>query len=108
MNRRIAMVVALVIVAVALAGIIGTTAYRAGLARGLAETGHVPGPWVYHAPFWYVGPLGFFFPLLGLFLVAAVVRGLFWRGWCGAGVPPAFEKWHRRAHQSEPPADSAR
>src|SRR5207253_3745558 len=56
MNRRIAMVVALVLVAVALAGVIGATAYRAGLARGLADAGHVLGPWLYHGPFWYPGP----------------------------------------------------
>ncbi len=59
MNRRIAMMVALVLVAVALAGVIGTTAYRAGLARGLADAGHVPGPWLYHGPFWYPGPFSF-------------------------------------------------
>ena len=46
--------------------------------------------------------------LLGLFLIVVLVRGLFWRGWCAGGrgswktgVPPAFEEWHRRAHQSE-------
>jgi hypothetical protein len=115
MNRRIAMVVALVVVAVALAGVIGTTAYRAGLARGLADAGNVPGPWLYHGPFWYPGPFAFLFPLLGLFVILAVVRGLFWRGWCAgrrgswkSGVPPMFEEWHRRAHQSPPPGESVR
>jgi hypothetical protein len=77
MNRRIAMVVALVVVAVALAGVIGTTAYRAGLARGLADAGNVPGPWLYHGPFWYPGPFAFLFPLLGLFVILAVVRWAF-------------------------------
>jgi len=86
MNRRIAMVIALVLVAVALAGVIGTTAYRAGLARGLADAGHVPGPWLYHAPYWYAGPFGFLFPLLGLFIILALVRGLFWRGWYAGGA----------------------
>ena len=115
MNRRIATVVALVVVAVALAGVVGTTAYRAGLARGLADAGSVPGPWLYHGPFWYPGPFAFLFPLLGLFVILAVVRGLFWRGWCAggrgswkSGVPPMFEDWHRRAHQSPPPGDSVR
>ena len=115
MNRRIGMVVALVLVAVALAGVIGTTAYRAGLARGLADAGAVPGPWLYHGPFWYVGPFGFLFPLLGLWLIVALVRGLFWRGACGGGrgswkggVPQAFEEWHRRAHESPPPGDAVR
>jgi hypothetical protein len=113
MNRRIAMVVAVVLVAVALAAVIGTTAYRAGVARGLAEAGNVPGPWVYHGLFWYPGPFAFLFPLLGLFFMLALVRGLFWRGWCAggrsswtAGVPPMFEEWHRRAHQSPSPGES--
>ena len=113
MNRRIAMVVALVLVAVALAGVIGTTAYRAGLARGLADAGHVPGPWLYDGPFWYPGPFSLVFPLLGLLLIVALVRGLFWRGWCAdgrgswkSGVPPMFEEWHRRAHQSQPQGES--
>ena len=64
---------------------VGTTAYRAGLARGLADAGSVPGPWLYHGPFWYSGPFAFLFPLLGLFLILAVVRGLFWRGRCASG-----------------------
>jgi len=115
MNRRIAMVVALVLVAVTLAGVIGTTAYRAGLARGLADAGNVPGPWLYHGPFWYPGPFIFLFPLLGLFLILALVRGLFWRGWCAggprssnSGLPPVFEEWHRRAHQTPPSGESVR
>jgi hypothetical protein len=114
MNRRIAMVVALVLVAVAVAGLIGTTAYRAGLARGLADGGNVPAPWLYHGPFWYPGAFAFLFPLLGLFLILTLMRGLFWRGWCAGGhgswkggVPPMFEEWHRRAHQS-PPGESVR
>jgi hypothetical protein len=60
-------------------------------------------------------PFAFLFPLLGLFVIFAVVRGLFWRGWCGgghgswkSGVPPMFEEWHRRTHQSPPPGDSVR
>ena len=115
MSRRIAMVVALVLVAVALAGVIGTTLYRTGLARGLTDGGYVPGPWLYHGPFWYPGPITFLFPLLGLLLILALVRGLFWRGWCAggrsswkSGVLPAFEEWHRRAHQSPPPGESPR
>ena len=115
MNRRIAIVVALVLVAVAVAGLIGTSAYRAGLARGLADAGTVAGPWLYHGPLWYPGAFSFVFPLLGLFLVVALVRGLFWRGACGSasaswkhGVPPAFEEWHRRAHQSPPPGEPGR
>ena len=115
MNRRIAMVVALVVVAVALAAVIGTTAYQAGLARGLADAGNSSGPRPYYGPFWYPRPFAFLFPLLGLFVVLALVRGLFWRGWCAggrgswrSGVPPMFEEWHRRAHESPPPGESVR
>ena len=113
MNRRIAMVVALVLVAVALVGVIGTTAYRAGLARGMADAGNVPGAGLYRGPFWYPG--AFILPLLGLLLIVALVRGLFWRGWCAggrgswkSGVPPVFEEWHRRAQESPPSGESVR
>ena len=115
MNRRIAMVVALVLVAVALAGVIGTTAYRAGVARGLADAGNVSGPWLYHGPYWYAGPLAFLFPVLGFLVILALVRALVWPGWCAGGrgswkggVPPMFEEWHRRAHQSPPPREPVR
>jgi hypothetical protein len=115
MNRRIAMVVAIVLVAVALGGVIGATAYRAGLARGLADAGHVPGPWLYHGPFWYAGPFSWLFPLFGFLLIVALVRGLFWRGRCAggrgswkSGVPAVFDEWHRRAHESPPQGESVR
>jgi len=115
MNRRVAMVIALVLVAVALAGVIGTTAYRAGVARGLADAGNVPQPWLYHGPFWFFAPFGFLFPLFAFFVILALARAFFWRGRCAGGrgswergVPPAFEEWHRRAHQSPPPGDSVR
>jgi hypothetical protein len=114
MNRRVAMIVTLVLIAAALAGVIGTTAYRAGMARGLAEAGHFPGPWVDHGLFWHPG--AFLFPLLGLLLS--------WR-WCvgSSGVAgvvatrgePVF---HRRSRsgiagptspcrQTTPPTDRA-
>jgi hypothetical protein len=91
-----------------------TSLQRARLARGLADAGNVPAPWLYHGPFWYPGPLAFLLPLLGLFVILAVVRGLFRRGWCAgggswkSGVPPMLEEWHRQAHQSPPPGDSVR
>src|SRR5262245_58005318 len=113
MNRRIAMVIALVLVAVAFAGVIGTTAYRAGLARGLAEAGNVPGPWLYHGLFWYPRPFSFLFPLFGLVLILALVRGLFWRGGCAGrggswriGGPQGFRGWHRRAPPPPPTGES--
>ncbi len=129
MDRRIVLGVVLVLVAIVAAAAIGTNAYRAGVARGLAdsgklpspEAGGVPGPYYgYYGPYWHPGPFGFgffgfLFPLLFLFLIFALFRGLFWgRRWAGShgpwvagphgpstgGVPPMFEEWHRRAHES--------
>jgi hypothetical protein len=48
-----------------------------------------------------------FFPLFFILFWAFVLRGMFWRGgWRGRGcgydgVPPAFDEWHRRAHEKE-------
>src|SRR5262245_42512365 len=115
MSRRIAVTIALVLVGLMVAGLIGTTAYRAGVARGLADAGNVSAPLLYHWPFWYPGPFVFLFPVLGLLLALALVRGLFWRGRCvggqGAwkgGVPAMFEEWHRRTHESPPPGREGR
>ena len=111
MNRRILIGLAVVLVAVLVAGAIGTTAYRAGVMRGLADAGRFPAPYVgYYGPFWHHGPfgvLGFLFPLLGVVLLIGLVRALFWGRWCAGphgwrstGVPPMFEEWHRRAHET--------
>lgn len=118
MNRGILLGVVVVIIAVAVAVAVGTNAYQAGLARGLAESGKLPAPgtggvpYFYYGPFWYHGPFGFgffgfLFPLLFLFLIFGLFRGLFWgRPWAGhhgpwkGDVPPRFEEWHRRAHES--------
>ena len=70
----------------------------------------------YAYPYWPYGHFGFFgfglFRLLGpifvILLVVALARGALWRG-CGgsrshgSGVPPAFEEWHRRAHEAPGP-----
>jgi len=61
---------------------------------------------------------GFFFaPFFFLFLLLLTARVLFWRGH-GHGrrgchynvdrVPPAFEEWHRRAHEQQPPESSTK
>ena len=116
MNRRVLAGVAVVLVAIMAAAAIGTTAYRAGVARGLADPG-VPSPYYgypgpHWGPFWHHGPFGFgfvgvLFPLLGFLLVFALLRGLIGGRRCAgphglwkAGVPPMFEEWHRRAHES--------
>lgn len=128
MRIAVGILVALLVVG-AIAGI-GARVYDMGVARGLAESGRVAapppgapsppyGPYPYYGPF-YHGPFGFgffglLFPLLFLFLIFALIKGLFWRPWrwygsghgTTKGVPPMFEEWHRRAHESPGEARSA-
>jgi len=93
---------------------IGIGAYNAGVAQGIAETSRMIAAPQAGTPYVYVWPrpwgFGFFpfFPLLFLFLVFFIVRGLLWRGrWHGGGryrydgVPPMFDEWHRRAHAGQ-------
>lgn len=94
---------------------IGVYGYNLGLARGLAEAGRTLGtpearPMVMYPRMWSFG--SGFFPFFPLFVVLSwffLARALFWRGGWGRhyrfdGVPPAFDKWHRRAHaRQEPP-----
>jgi len=111
-----------VLVLVAIGGAIANNAYQAGLAQGLAQSGQPgdqprPGPY-YYGPWgygWVGHGFGFFggflFMLFFIFLIFAVLRGLwFWgrggpghwhRGPSGAGAPPWFEEWHRRAHEGK-------
>ena len=122
MNRRFAAGVALVLIALVVGAAIGTTAYRAGVVRGLADAGRLPTPdsgtavvppYGYYGPFWYHGPwgfapFGFLGPLLFFGVIFLLLRGLFWGRRCGSHgswsreVPPRFEEWHRRAHESTP------
>ena len=115
-----------VLLAVLLAGVIGVAAYNAGVSHGLAvqvpaAAGAYPYPHYWH-------PWGFFFPILFGFLLLRLVfwgghRRWYGRGYHGGGyygrgcygggygdVPPAFDEWHRRAHQhgpeDHPPASS--
>lgn len=98
-------------------------ANNAGLAQDLAEGGRSPAsqPGQVSPPYpgrmFHYGPLGFglaglrcLVPLLFLALFFVIVRHLRWRGhWHGEwhrhhgerGLPPFFEEWHRRAHESE-------
>ena len=113
------MAVALVLVGTLAFLAVGTTAYRAGMARGVAESGKLVGPdagrflYPYPPPYWGhpygFGFGGFLFPLLFLFLLFGAFRRRHWGGGCAGGpdrwaggVPPRFEEWHRRAHESMP------
>src|SRR5262245_37275608 len=122
MNRRIAAGLALVLIVLIVGAAIGTTAYRAGVVRGLADAGRLPTPdpgaalvppYAYYGPFWHHGPWGFapwgfLFPLLFIGLMFALLRGLFWGRRCGGpgswttDIPPRFEEWHRQAHEATP------
>jgi len=111
-----------VLLAVLLASVIGVAAYNAGVSHGLAVQVPAAAPGVYPYPhYWHPWGFGFFFPLLFAFLALRLVfGGAFghrrWhggRGYYGArpyDVPPAFDEWHRRAHQrgseDHPPATS--
>ena len=83
MGNRGLRALAIAALLIAAAAAIGTGAYNAGLAQGLAEAGRataVPGtPYVYMWP----RPWGFgfgFFPLLFVLFLFFGLRGLFWRG----------------------------
>jgi hypothetical protein len=112
-GRSLFAILAIILLAV----IVGTGAYQAGVAQGVAQTGAAATavPVAYYAPHvfgWGFGffPFGFLFPVLGFFLILALLRGLFFAGrWGGYGhrgwhtdgqheVPGRFEEWHRRAH----------
>jgi hypothetical protein len=133
MNRKIILGLLLALVLVAGAISLGVYAYNLGVAHGLAESAKLsdlppgaemrPYPYYYGGPFWHPRPFGFFGcfgPLLFLFLIFVLFRGLWWGGRWGYGpgwkhghwdgsVPPAFEEWHRRAHaqggEQTPPSE---
>jgi hypothetical protein len=109
MRRSIWIVVLLLMI---LGGVaIGVGAYNAGVNHGLAETGHAVQVIRYAGPGWGFVPFGFLLFPLFVFLLFAVLRGVFWgRRWGGSGGshgpggwskggPPAFEDWHRRQHE---------
>jgi hypothetical protein len=123
MNRRVILGILLALVLIAGAVSLGMYAYNLGFDQGLAQSGKLsdlpPGaemrPYLYYrGPFWFYHPFGFgcFGPLLFIFLIFVLFRGLWWGGRWGydpgwkhghwdKGVPPAFEVWHRQAHRQE-------
>jgi hypothetical protein len=106
-----------VVLTVAGAAAVGAAAFNAGVERGLVEASRTASlPEAATHVYVLSGPgHGGFFPIvplvLGFLFVVFLVRGLGWRGrgGCGPrqGVPPAFDEWHRRAHErmgGPPPA----
>jgi ABC-type Fe3+ transport system permease subunit len=93
-----------------LSAIAAVVAYNIGVSHGLAQQLAAQGAQLppYPYPYGWYRPwgFGFGFPILFFVLIWLVaVRGLFWgRRWRhgyyagGYGVPPAFEEWHRQAH----------
>ena len=101
--------------------VVGVAAYNLGVSHGLALNGQLVAggtsgtPPVVAYPYGWYRPWGFgfglFFPFMFFFVFVAfwslVARSLFWRGlwrrhWHETGyrdVPPAFDEWHRRAHE---------
>ena len=114
-NRGLVRGIAIAVLVVAAAAAIAVGTYNAGVAHGLAESGRLaaapPGtvPYVYVAPHYWGFGFGLF-PVFFLIFFFFVLRGLLWGGpwrrgwgggWHGRGVPPAFEEWHRRAHEQQ-------
>ncbi len=124
MNGRIVWGILLVLLLIVGAVVLGTSAYNRGLAQGMAVSGadkapasgtvpypYFPGPFFWRPFGWGFGFLGFLFPLFFIFLIFALVRGLFWGGyrgwrrgpWMESGtIPPAVEEWHRKMHEPKP------
>lgn len=117
MNGRFVLGVLLALVLIAGAIGLGVSAYNAGVAQGMLASGKDVVPSIGVAPFPYYyrafgfHPFGFLsclFPLLFLFLFFGLIRAFVWRGrwgmhhrhWDG-GVPPMFDEWHRKAHESK-------
>jgi len=114
-------IAALLLVAVVIG--LGVATYNAGVSAGLTEAAQqalssgdptpvVPaygyGPY-FHGPGWGWGFFGFFFWILGFFLIFALLRAVFgWGRWGGSGGhrgPSGWgggsraEEWHRELHR---------
>jgi hypothetical protein len=114
----LSMVLVLVIIAGAIG--LGTYAYNAGIAQGLAQSGKVVVPDGGAVPYPYYGPFayhpfgfgfgGFLFSCFFLFLIVGLIRAIFFRrhwGWHGRrgmwndDVPPMAAEWHRKMHETK-------
>ena len=125
MNGRIAVRVLLAVILIVVVAGLGFYAYNIGLGQGLAESGKIVapdgagpsagaapyayGPW-FRGPFFDFGIFSCFVPILFLFLFYGLLRAIFGHGPRGWGrhygpwnreVPPAFEEWHRKAHEPQ-------
>jgi len=99
------------LLALAVAVLIGVTAFHAGAAHGVAQASHGQVIRVVGPGFGW-GFFGFFpFGLLFFFGLWFLMRGLFWRRrWGGPGGPGGaqweerrrrMEEWHRRQHERD-------
>jgi hypothetical protein len=94
--------------ALLLALAVGLTAWQAGVAHGIEQSGKIvvppsgPYPYQYYGGHraWGFGGFGFLFVPLFFAFWFFVVRSLFWRrAWYGGGGPRGrFDEWHRQAH----------
>jgi hypothetical protein len=90
---------------------VGVVAYDAGLTRGAAEAAAAAGTLPPYAFGWgWYRPWGFGFPLFFFLFWLVLARAAFWGGpwrrrwyYHGGDVPPAFDDWHRRAHERMQP-----
>jgi hypothetical protein len=119
MRGRFVLSLLLVLVIVAGAIGLGTYAYNAGVAQGLAQSGRIAAPDggavvpyyapYYHQPFGF-GFGGFLFSCFFLLLIIGLVRAIFgrrhWgmhgrRGPWNGDFPPMAAEWHRKMHESK-------
>src|SRR5258706_11010552 len=98
---------AVVVTVAIVATLVGVFAYNAGVTHGIAQAGQAAGAPGVFVPYGWYRPWGFgFFPFLFFGLWFLALRGLFWGGgwrrhryYGYSDLPPAFDEWHRRAHE---------
>jgi len=125
MNGKIALRVVSGLVLLAVIAAIGFFAFQAGVAQGSPITIEAPSGESVPAPYPHYGygygmrfhhPFGFGFgclvPILAVFLLVLALKSfrmMMWgprwgwghRGhWGERGVPPMFDEWHKKAHES--------
>jgi hypothetical protein len=102
---------ALVLAVVLLSAVAGAIAYNVGVSDGIAQSAAAQGTPIPAYAYGWHRPWGFGFGFPVLFFVVlwfVLLRGLWWGGPWGRhryyyagphGIPPAFDEWHRRAHE---------